>query len=145
VATIYPASVVPRRPNETQFKEKLGMPRVIHFEITADDPQRAVEFYRQVFDWDIKKWDGPQPYWLVRTGDSSSPGIDGGISPRQGNSGHINTIDVPSVDEYASRVIAKGGAVIVPRHAIPGVGYLAYCTDTEGSTFGLMQGDPSAK
>lgn len=29
--------------------------------------------------------------------------------------------------------------------AIPKVGYLAYCMDTEGNIFGIMQSDSSAK
>jgi predicted enzyme related to lactoylglutathione lyase len=27
---------------------------------------------------------------------------------------------------------------------MPGVGYMAYCRDTEGNTFGIMQEDPNA-
>ena len=38
------------------------MARVVHFEISADDPQRAVDFYARVFDWRSEKWDGPQDY-----------------------------------------------------------------------------------
>ena len=58
------------------------MPRVVHFEISADKPERATEFYKKVFGWNIQKWDGPQPYWLVATGSKSEPGIDGGIMNR---------------------------------------------------------------
>ena len=36
------------------------MPRVIHFELSADDPARAVKFYDEVFGWKTQKWDGPQ-------------------------------------------------------------------------------------
>ena len=35
------------------------MSRVIHFDIEADDPQRAAEFYTKVFGWKISKWEGP--------------------------------------------------------------------------------------
>ncbi len=34
------------------------MPKVIHFELPADDPERAVAFYEKVFGWTINKW-GP--------------------------------------------------------------------------------------
>ena len=50
------------------------MPRVIHFEIPTDDPERAAKFYRNVFGWEIQKWDGPVEYWLVTTGDEDQPG-----------------------------------------------------------------------
>jgi catechol 2,3-dioxygenase-like lactoylglutathione lyase family enzyme len=45
------------------------MARVVHFELAADDPERAVKFYQQVFGWQIHKWDGPQDYWLATTGE----------------------------------------------------------------------------
>ena len=43
------------------------MLRVIHFEIPVDDPERAVNFYKKVFEWKIDKWEGPEDYWLVNT------------------------------------------------------------------------------
>ena len=44
------------------------MPRVVHFEIPADNPARAVQFYRTVFGWDIKKTEMPMEYHLATTG-----------------------------------------------------------------------------
>ena len=61
------------------------MPRVIHFEFAADNPERAAKFYREVFGWESAKWGGPMDYWLVKTG-SDGPGIDGGILRYQGQS-----------------------------------------------------------
>jgi predicted enzyme related to lactoylglutathione lyase len=121
------------------------MPRVVHFEISAEDPTRAAKFYTEVFGWKIIKWEGPKPYWLVETGPASEPGINGGIFVRQGPVGHVNSIDVPSVDEFVSKVVASGGEVVMPKMAIPGVGWLAYCKDTVGSVFGLHEVDPNAK
>jgi len=54
-------------------------------------------------------------------------------------------LDVPNVDDYVAKVEAAGGKVTLPKMAIPGVGYLAYCTDPEGNMFGMMQNDPAAK
>ena len=120
------------------------MPRVVHFEIGADDPQRAVAFYRDVFGWDFQKWDGPMDYWMVKTGPDGQMGINGGICDRQGQVGHVNTIDVPSVDVFAERILAGGGKVVMPKQPIPGIGFLAYCQDTEGYTFGIMEFDRAA-
>jgi uncharacterized protein len=121
------------------------MSRVIHFEITADDPERAVQFYSQVFGWDIHKWDGPQDYWLATTGETSTPGIDGAIMGRAPNMPPvINTIGVDSVDDSVAKIVANGGKVVEPKMPIPGIGYFAYCLDTEGNAFGVMQSDPSA-
>lgn len=120
------------------------MPRIVHFEIAADDPERAAAFYRELFGWQFHKWDGPESYWMVRTGPDSEPGINGGMFVRKGPVGHVNVIDVPSVDATVARVVEQGGEVVMPKRTVPGVGYLAYCKDTEGSIFGLMQSDPGA-
>ncbi|HEX6104355.1 MAG TPA: VOC family protein [Gemmatimonadales bacterium] len=119
------------------------MPRPIHFEIPADDPQRAIRFYEQVFGWRFQAWDGPMPYWLVQTGgDGPGPGIDGGLHARaHPGQGPVNTIDVPSCDDYLDRIGRAGGKTVVPKMALPGVGWLAYCSDPEGNTFGIMQAD----
>ena len=57
----------------------------------------------------------------------------------------VNTIDVPSVDEFIKKVEASGGTIIRPKMAVPGVGYMAYFKDPEGNIFGLMENDESAK
>lgn len=119
------------------------MPRVVHFELPADDPARAIGFYRDVFGWEFHKWDGPDEYWLVSTGEG--PGIDGGLARRgEYNPIPVNTLDVPSVDDWSAKVTAAGGQIVLPKMAIPGVGWLAYCKDPEGNTFGIMQADESA-
>jgi predicted enzyme related to lactoylglutathione lyase len=121
------------------------MPRVIHFEVNADDPKRAVEFYRKVFGWKINKWEGPAEYWLVSTGDEKQPGIGGAIMERMDKATTVNTIDVTSVDEYVKRIVKAGGKQVSKKNAIPGIGYFAYCADTEGNIFGIMQPNPKAK
>ncbi|RJP75776.1 MAG: VOC family protein [Candidatus Zixiibacteriota bacterium] len=121
------------------------MPRVIHFEIPADDPERAVKFFQDVFGWTITKWEGPVEYWLIATGPDDLPGINGAVMRREGSGGTINTIDVPDVDAYMAKVKQAGGRVVTPRMAVPGVGWFCYCADTEGNMFGIMQEDPNAK
>lgn len=121
------------------------MPRVVHFEIPADDPARAQKFFEDVFEWTFQKWDGPQPYWLVTTGPEGTPGINGGMMRRNPGKPVVNTIEAPSVDEYVAKVEANGGKIVVPKMAIPGVGWLAYFTDPEGNIHGIHTPDPSAK
>ena len=58
------------------------MPRPIHFEIPAENPQRAMQFYETLFGWKFQKWEGDSDYWLITTGDSQ-PGIDGGLMRRR--------------------------------------------------------------
>ena len=121
------------------------MPRVVHFEIPADNPGRAVDFYTKVFNWKVNKWEGPMDYWLVSTGKSEEPGIDGAIVNKSDRGEVTDTIDVPSVDDFLAKIEANGGKTIMPKTAVPGVGYMAYFGDTEGNTFGLMQVDETAQ
>lgn len=123
------------------------MPRVIHFEIPADNTARAAKFFEDVFGWKFNKWEGPMEYWLAATGPDNLPGINGAIAPRDANMPHTtNTLDVPDVDAYMEKVKKAGGKVVSPhKMAIPGIGWFAYCLDTEGNLFGIMQNDPNAK
>ncbi len=110
--------------------------RVVHFEITADHPERAAEFYRRSFGWEIDNWGGE--YWLVSSGDG--PGIDGAIMARAHGQAVINTVQVSGILEDAiARVIAAGGATLGDVNRIPGVGRFTYATDTEGNVFGIME------
>ena len=126
------------------------MSRVVHFEIHASDPERAVKFYQTLFDWQFQKWDGPMPYWLITTGPADQPGINGGLVTRQGEIdgqaviAFVCTVDVADVDASTSKATANGGQVVVPKMAIPNVGWLVYCKDTEGNIFGMMQSDANA-
>ncbi len=121
------------------------MNRVVHFDISADDPERAIKFYSDVFGWTVEKWEGPMEYWMVTTGPDDKPGINGGIAKRQMPSETVtNTIEVPSVDDFVEKITQSGGKVIAPKMPIPGVGYFAVCQDTEGNPFGIMQDDPTA-
>lgn len=126
------------------------MPRVIHFEIQADEPERAIHFYTELFAWEFTQWEGGPQYWLIATGPANHPGINGGLVPRrlpeQGHAIHayVCTVDVPSVDDAAAKVEMLGGSIAVPKMPVPGVGWLAYAKDTEGNIFGMMQADPTA-
>jgi predicted enzyme related to lactoylglutathione lyase len=126
------------------------MPRVVHFEIAVDDPDRAVSFYKGVFGWEFNRYEGPTDYWLITTGADVEPGINGGMmrheAERDGPSptAFVCTVDVPAIDEYISKVAASGGTVTTPKMAIPGIGWFAYCLDTEGNQFGIMENDESA-
>jgi uncharacterized protein len=123
------------------------MLRVVHFEINADNPERAIEFYRHVFGWTRTKWSGSEEdYWLIMTGTDKESGINGGLMKRMNPIlNTVNTVDVPSIDEYLEKIKASGGEIVMPKTTIPSIGYLAYCKDTEGNTFGIMQMDPNVK
>jgi uncharacterized protein len=116
------------------------MNRVIHFEISAENPERAVSFYKQVFDWDIQKWAGPMDYWLVGTGDKKETGINGAIKHRvKANQGTVNSVHVASIDAALKKIVQAGGKIVMEKTPIPGLGFHAYCEDTEGNLFGLLE------
>jgi len=122
------------------------MPRVVHFEIPAENPERAVKFYKTVFGWKIEKWEGPMEYWLVMTGEDKEPGINGAIMEK---SDYVavttNTVGVASYEDAVKKIVEAGGKVLMPKMAVPGIGYMTYCKDTEDNVFGIMQNDPNAK
>jgi predicted enzyme related to lactoylglutathione lyase len=127
------------------------MGRVVHFEIHAGNPQRAIAFYEKLLGWKFQKWEGPVDYWLISTGPSDQRGIDGGLVLRRGEIdgqaviAYVCTADVSNLDESVKVALSSGGELALPKMAIPGVGWLAYCKDPEGNIFGMMQSDPSAK
>lgn len=119
------------------------MNRPMHFEIPAENPQRAMDFYGKVFGWQFQRWEGPMDYWMIMTGEG--PGINGGLMPRRDPAQPcVNTMDVPDLDAALKTVEANGGLCVVPKMPVPGVGWLAYCKDTEGHIFGMLQNDASA-
>jgi predicted enzyme related to lactoylglutathione lyase len=120
------------------------MPRITHFEIHTDDPERAAEFYRAVFGWKIEKWKGPMDYWMVDTGKGA--GINGGLLKRMHPKpksdtimAYVCTVDVDNIDDFIKRVTKNGGTIVSPKSELPGVGLMAQCKDTEGNLFGLWQ------
>jgi predicted enzyme related to lactoylglutathione lyase len=122
------------------------MPTIVHFDISADDPERAKKFYEALFGWKIERLPGPVEYYLIETADlNGQAGVGGGLTRRDRPEGKItNFIGVSSIDEYSARVEEIGGKVIESKWPVPGWGYLAVCLDTENNTFGLWQDDKNA-
>jgi predicted enzyme related to lactoylglutathione lyase len=123
------------------------MPTAVHFDIPPDDPERAKSFYAKLFGRKFERPMEPMEYYLMDTEDlEGKPGLGGGLGKRQSADQRImNYIGVNSVDEYLLKVEKLGGKVLMPKTVVPGVGYLAICTVTENSTFGLWEDDGIAK
>jgi len=121
------------------------MSRIIHFELPSTHPDLSRAFYETVFGWKLEKWQGPTEYWMITTGEETSPGINGGLGGAANEfHGTVNTLDVDDLDRTIELVTANGGQVIMPKEAIPGVGWLAYVREPGGAFLGLMQSDPQA-
>jgi predicted enzyme related to lactoylglutathione lyase len=126
---------------------------VVHFEIPADNPDRAIKFYRELFGWDIQKWtsDGGPEYWMVSTvpagenGRPARPGVNGGLTRRQ-HPDHppVNYIGVESVDEYVRKAKRLGAQEVMPKTPVKGMGWFAHLKDTEGNVFAIWEMDGKA-
>jgi predicted enzyme related to lactoylglutathione lyase len=119
------------------------------FEIQADDPGRAVRFYRGIFGWTFSRAEGlPIEYWRIET-----EGPRGGLlkrpvktpPPQHGTNAFVCSMEVVNFDATAARVMSAGGHVALPKFAVPGVCWQGYFIDTEGNTFGIFQAEPAAK
>lgn len=126
------------------------MPRPVHFEIHADDLNRARAFYEALFGWTFTEY-VPNFYHLITTGPAGEPGINGGMVKRKaGQTGdivlaYVCTIEIQDLDASLAKFNALGGTIALPKHAIAGVGWQFYGKDTEGNIFGVHQADPTAK
>lgn len=120
------------------------MGRIVHFEISATDVEKAQSFYGDVFGWQFQKWDGPEAYWLIKTGEDDAPGINGGMMHKGEFPNTVNTLQVESVDDAAEQIAAHGGEIVVPKQPIPGMGYVAYFKDPNGVILGIYQHAPTA-
>jgi predicted enzyme related to lactoylglutathione lyase len=126
------------------------MGKVVHFEIPTEDLDRAKGFYSAVFGWqlDTSAMPGGGQYTSAmstpvdeQTQMPTEPGsINGGMMQRDETTPHpVITIGVDSIDQALHDVEAKGGATVLARTAIPGMGAYAYFTDSEGNVMGLWE------
>jgi O-methyltransferase len=121
---------------------RVVMPRVAWFELGMDDPKRAVTFYSEVFGWKCDKLPGLAECWVMATDGDGHAGIDGRLVRRR-YPGETTTcwIEVPSVDDFLTRIVEHGGTALTRNVPIPGMGECACCQDTEGNVFGIVRFD----
>ncbi len=138
---------------------------IVHFEIPADQPERAVQFYRELFGWDIQRYEGsPEDiegmadyrpenfeYWMVRTvptneqGMPTRPGVNGGLMRRaMPGQGPVNYVSVENVDQFVAKAERLGARVLMGKSPVPRMGWFAQLTDPEGNVFAIWETDPSA-
>ena len=122
------------------------MARVVHFEVPFDDADRARDFYREVFDWQIM----PIPemnYNMVSTGPTSDQGmptepgfIGGGLLQRGApTTAPVITLEVGDIDATFALIEKNGGKRIGEKMPVGDMGFAAYFTDSEGNVMGLWQ------
>jgi hypothetical protein len=118
-------------------KEQLKMKKpVVHFEIGCNNISETVEFYKDVFNWNI-----------VPNGNSAAidTGKDGGIP------GHINKlgpnepqnyiniyIETATLEDDLKLIESKGGKKLVGPIDLPDGRIFAWFQDVAGNTVGLI-------
>jgi uncharacterized protein len=129
------------------------MSKVVHFEIPADDVDRAKDFYGSVFGWQLQTMSMGEggDYTIAMTtpiDDESQlptePGaINGGMMQRTEQvPGPVITIEVDAIDDALQEIESRGGSTVTPRTAIEGMGAFAYFKDPEGNVMGLWETRP---
>ncbi len=115
-------------------------PTFAHFEIPADDMNRAKKFYEDLFDWKIDANPECETYWPIK-----DMVVDGAVSERLPFfEGPLFYIQVESIDKYAAKIEELGGKVILPKDPVPGICWILVFKDSEDNTFALMEANPSA-
>ena len=116
---------------------------VVHFEIPADDMERAKAFYEELFGWKINAALGCETYWPFKPLEEED--LEGAVVKRLPFfEGPLFYIQVESVEDYAAKIEALGGTIILPKDPVPGICWIVVFKDTEGNTFALVEFDPQA-
>ena len=125
------------------------MDKVVHFEIPADDVDRAKDFYGSIFGWQLQTMQmegGEYTIAMTTSIDEQSqmptePGaINGGMMRREEHTpSPVITIGVDAIDDALGKIASHGGTTVTPRTSIPGMGAFAYFKDPEGNVMGLWE------
>jgi predicted enzyme related to lactoylglutathione lyase len=115
---------------------------VCHFEIPADDVASLEGFYSSVFGWSFEPMPGSPGYDFIKTSEGN---LGGGMLLRQDpHQGPVNYICVESIDDTLEQATSRGAKIIVPKSAVPEMGWYAVLFDPQRNAFGLWQDDRNA-
>ncbi|GHU54425.1 glyoxalase [Clostridia bacterium] len=123
------------------------MNTIVYFEIQSSNPEREAEFYRNVFSWKIEQDETmPIKYYRIET-----DGICGAIlsrpapvAPMSGTNAFTCSLQVSDFEETAKNILANGGAVALPKFAIPKKCWQGYFLDPDQNVFGIFEVDENA-
>lgn len=111
---------------------------VVHFEIGANNPEKARDFYVKLFGWETEAPPGMNYNLVKAAGEGSIGGGIGGLPP--GGSPYATIyVQVDDLQSYLDRAGSLGGKTLVPPTPIPGVGSFAWFADPEGVAIGLFR------
>jgi predicted enzyme related to lactoylglutathione lyase len=117
---------------------------IAHFDVPADDVERARRFYERVFGWRFEPF-GPPDFYMIHTGSGADPGIHGSVSKRRepasgnGRRAYECTIAVDDLAAIKAAIVANGGTIVLDEYEIVGVGRLIRFEDSEGNSVCAMR------
>ena len=126
------------------------MNSVVHFEVPADDLERAKKFYSETFGWSLQQM-GPDMgnYVLATTTESGDRGpikpgaINGGMAKRgQSFTAPSFSIDVPNIEKAVEKIKAGGGETLGDILTVGDMGRMVYFKDSEGNVMSLWETAP---
>ena len=123
----------------------MGQP-VVHFEVVGRDGKKLIDYYSQLFGWEIDA-SNPMGYGIVpREGNTNADGagIGGGVfgmGDQASGDGHVTFyVEVPSVEDALAQAESLGGSRVMGPDTVPGGGpTLGQFRDPEGHLIGLVQ------
>ena len=125
------------------------MAKVNHFDLPAEDAERASHFYEHIFGWNVFKVPtDAMDYWMMNSTRMDSDGkpkmeegvINGGIYKKDNDQQRLTVyITVDSMDETIGNIESHGGRIVVPKTQVGEMGYMAHFMDTEGNMVGLWE------
>jgi predicted enzyme related to lactoylglutathione lyase len=57
----------------------------------------------------------------------------------------VNYINVPKLDDFVTKAERLGAKILMAKQPVPGMGWFAQLTDTEGNVFAIWEHDPTAR
>lgn len=126
------------------------MSQVAHYAINADDIDRALRFYRNVFGWKFQAYGPPGFYMVDEQSAKTTVRLRGSLQKRReivpgvAMRGFECTISVDNIEAAAAAVEKNGGKIVMPICTLAGIGRLLFFQDPEGNIAGAMQYDSEA-
>jgi len=110
---------------------------VVHFEIGGPDDKPLVDFYGQLFGWDLRPFEGGG-YTLIDT--RGGGGINGGIGKSQtGEPWSTFYVEAEDLQAVLDKAISLGATTVMPVTNFGGAVTIAMFNDPDGLLVGLVK------
>ena len=118
---------------------------IVHYEIPAKNPAKLSKFYAEVVGWKFSDSGIPgMKYWLIKTSTKTQLPSGGMYKKSANDTGPRTYVTVKNIDASTKKLQKNGGKVLVPKQAVPGMGWSVVAVDIEGNPLGLFQIDRNA-